>query len=201
MHFPFLRHGVPFTCCNHGVRTGRPVRGCFLAACRFSRQERGPAHLAASAVTANFPHVDAVVLRLQSVFPFTPPRFQDAATPGLLLPSKRRPLRQRSPHPNRIVGTISPEAYLFDLPTVGRGRASPVMAHDPFLQAATCITLSGSPAVAVFLPRKKSSDSTPSASRRGGVWHTTKAEMPSPGVFLPGSFVAAPSPDLPAGRL
>jgi len=24
--------------------------------------------------------------------------------------------------------------------------------------------------------------------------------MPSPGVFLPGSFAAAPCPDLPAGR-
>ena len=40
----------------------------------------------------------------------------------------------------------------------------------------------------------------PSASPKGGGWHTMKAEMPSPGVFLPGSFAAAPSPDLPVGR-
>jgi hypothetical protein len=66
---------------------------------RFSRQERGPADLVASAVTANFPRVIVVVLRLQSVSPFTTHRFQDAATPVLLLPLKRRPSRQRSPHP------------------------------------------------------------------------------------------------------
>jgi hypothetical protein len=167
---------------------------------RFSRQERGPADLVASAVTANFPHVVVVVLRLQSVSPFTACRFQDAATPVLLLPLKRRPSRQRSPHPNRIVRTISPVAYTFDLPTIGRGRASPVMTQDHFLQAATCITPNGSPAVTALLPERRSSGSTPSASCRGGAWHTMKAEMPSPGVFLPGSFAAAPCPDLPAGR-
>jgi hypothetical protein len=50
---------------------------------------------------ANFPHVLVVVLRLRSVSPFTTCRFQRAATPVLLLPLKRRPLRQRSPHPPR----------------------------------------------------------------------------------------------------
>ena len=167
---------------------------------RFSRQERGPADLVASAVAANFPRVVVVVLRLQSVSAFTTCRFQHAATPLLLLPSKRRPSRRRSPHPNRIVGTISPVAYTFDLPTIGRGRASPVMTQDHFLQAAACITLSGSPAITVLLPERRSSESTPSASCRGGGWHTMKAEMPSPRVFLPGSFAADPCPDLPAGR-
>jgi hypothetical protein len=167
---------------------------------RVARQERGPADLAASAVTANFPHVIDVVLRLQSVSPFTMCRFQHLATPVLLLPSKRRPSRQRSPHPNRFVGTFSPVAYTFDLPTVGRGRASPVMAPDHFLQAATCITPSGSPAVTAFLPGRGSSGSTPRASSKGGGWHTMKAEMPSPGVSLLGSFAAAPSPDLPVGQ-
>ena len=167
---------------------------------RFARQERGPADLVASAVAANFPRVLFVVLRLQSVSPFTTYRFQDAATPVLLLPLKRRPSRQRSPHPNRVVKTISPVAYTFDLPTIGRGRASPVMTQDHFLQAATCITPNGSPAVTALLPERRSSGSTPSASSKGGGWRTMKAEMPSPGVFLPGSFTAAPCPDLPAGR-
>ena len=89
---------------------------------------------------------------------------------------------------------------MFDLPTIGRRRTSPVMTQDHFLQAAACITPNGSPAITALLPERRSSESTPSASRRGGVWHTMKAEMPSPGVFLPGSFAAAPSPDLPAGR-
>ena len=167
---------------------------------RFSRQERGPADLVASAVAANFPRVVVVVLRLHPVSTFTTCRFQYVATPFLLLPLKRRPLRQRSPHPNRIVRTISPVAYTFDLPTIGRGRASPVMTQDHFLQAATCNTPNGSPAVTALLPERRSSESTPSASCRGGGWHTMKAEMPSPGVFLPGSFAADPSPVLPVGR-
>lgn len=99
---------------------------------------------------ANFPHVLIVVLRLRSVSPFTTRRFQRAATPGLLLPSKRRPLRQCSPQP-RFVRTISPVAYTFDLPTIGRGRASPVMTQDHFLQAATRSTPNGSPAITVSL--------------------------------------------------
>jgi hypothetical protein len=177
----------------------RPVRGGFLATRRFSRQELGPAHLVASAVAANFPHVVVVVLRLQSVSPFTTYRFQDAATPVLLLSLKKRRPRQPSLH-RRIVGTISPEAYTFDLPTIGRRRTSPVMTQDHFPQAAACITPNGSPAITVSLLERRSSGSTPSASRKGGRWHTIKAETPSPGVFLPGSFVAAPSPDPPVGR-
>lgn len=166
---------------------------------RFSRQELGPADLVASAVTANYSLVAVVVLRLQSVSTFTACRFQHAATPLLLLSSKKRRLRQPSLH-HRIVGTISPRAYTFDLPIVGRRRTSPVMTQDHFLQAATCITLKGSPAITASSPERESSDSTPSASLKGGSWHTLKAEMPSPGVILPGSFAAAPSPDLPVGR-
>ncbi len=71
MHFSFLRHGVPFTCYDHGVQTDRPVGGCFLETRRFSRQEPGPADLVASAAAANFPHVVVVVLRHRSVSPFT----------------------------------------------------------------------------------------------------------------------------------
>jgi hypothetical protein len=77
---------------------------------RFSRQELGPADLVASAVTANFPHVVVVVLRLQSVSPFTTSRFQDAATPVLLLSSKKRRPRQPSLH-RRIV--IVPKGHIF----------------------------------------------------------------------------------------
>ena len=143
---------------------------------RFSRQERGPADLVASAVTTNSPHVVVVVLRLQSVSPFATRRFWCVTTTVLLLPLKRRPLRRRSPHPNRFVKTISPVAYTFDLPTVGRGRASPVMTQDHFLQAATCSTLNGSPAITAVPPKRRSSELTPSASSKGGDWRPMKAE-------------------------
>ena len=166
---------------------------------RFTRQERGPADLVASAVTANCPPVVVVVLRLQPVSTFTTRRFRHAATPLLLLSSKKRRLRQPSLH-HRIIKTFSPVAYTFDLPTVGRRRTSPVMTQDHFLQAATCITPNGSPAITALLPERRSSESTLSASCRGGGWHTMKAEMPSPGVFLPGSFAAAPSPEPPVRR-
>lgn len=178
----------------------RPLGGCVLATRRFSRQEPGPAGLVASAVAANFPHVVVVVLRLPSVSPFTTPRFQDAATPVLLLSSKKRRPRQPSLHRRIVIvqkDTFSPEAYMFDLPTIGRRRTSPVMTQDHFLQAAACITPNGSPAITAWLPERRSSESTPSASRRGGVWHTMKAEMPSPGVSLPGPFDTLPSPVLP----
>jgi len=181
----------------------RPIRGGFLAARRFSRQEPGPADLVASAVTANFPHVIVVILRLQSVSTFTTFRFPNAATPFLLLSSKKRRLRQPSLHRRIVIvqkDTFSPEAYMFDLPTIGRRRTSPVMSQDHFLQAATRITPNGSPAVTASLLERRSSGSTPSASCRGGGWHTMKAEMPSPGVSLPGSFAADPSPEPPVGR-
>jgi hypothetical protein len=96
---------------------------------RFTRQERGPADLVASAVTANCPPVVVVVLRLQPVSTFTTCRFRHAATPLLLLSSKKRRLRQPSLH-HRIIKTFSPVAYTFDLPTVGRCRTSPVMTQD-----------------------------------------------------------------------
>ena len=170
---------------------------------RVSRQEPGPADLVASAVAASFPHVAVVVLRLQSVSTFTTRRFQRAATPLLLLSLKKRRPRQPSLHRRIVIvrkDTFSPEAYMFDLPTIGRRRTSPVMTQDHFLQAAACNTPNGSPAITALLPERRSSESTPSASCRGGGWHTMKAEMPSPGVFLPGSFAADPCPDLPAGR-
>ena len=89
-----------------------------------------------------------------------------AATPILLLSLKKRRPRQPSLH-RRIVRTISPVAYTFNLPTVGRRRTSPVMTWDRFLQAATCITLDGSPAITAWLPERRSSGATSSASCRG----------------------------------
>lgn len=56
-----------------------------------------------------------VVLLLRSVFPFTS-RGGGGATPGLLLPLKRRRPRRPSPH-HRVVRALSPVAYRRDLPT------------------------------------------------------------------------------------
>jgi hypothetical protein len=58
----------------------------------------------------------------------------------------------------------------------------------------------GSPFSAVLRTMRRSSDSIPSASPKGGGWHTKQAEMPSPEVTLPGSFAAAHSPVPPVER-
>jgi len=87
-------------------------------------------------------------------------------------------------------------AYTLSLPTAGRRRVSPVTTQDHFLQAATRIT-------PVVRPRQSAStgdgriSGLPNASLRGGNWRTTQAEMPPPGVSLPGPFVTVPSPDIP----
>lgn len=116
----------------------------------------------------------SVVLRLRAVSPFTSGRFRHEATPVLLLPLKKRPLRQRSLHrPRRR--TISPVAYTFDLPTAGRRRASPVMTQDHSLQAAAGAT----PVVRrrhSARPATGGNQDFPSASSRGGDWRTTQAE-------------------------
>jgi len=88
---------------------------------------------------ANCPHGLAGRSPSSVVFPFTN-RMGGFATPGLLLPFKRRRPRQPSPH-HRIAHALSPAAYRRDLPTVGRWRASPVMVQDHFLQVATRITV------------------------------------------------------------
>ena len=147
----------------------------------------------------------AVVLRLRSVSLITTSRFQPAATPVLLLSSKRGRFRSSSPHrtkphlASRIVGTISPVAYRSDLPTTGRRRTSPVMTQDLFLQGTTRSTRTGSPPVTVFPATREVSGGLPSASSKGGAWHTRQAEVPPPGVSLPGPIVTLPSPDLPLG--
>jgi hypothetical protein len=46
----------------------------------------------------------------------------------------------------------------------------------------------------------RSAGRIPSASFKGGNWHTLEAEMLSPEVVPPGSFVTAPSPDSPVER-
>ena len=139
-----------------------------------------------------------VVLLLRSVFPFTS-RGGGGATPGLLLPLKRRRPRQPSPH-HRVAHALSPVAYRRDLPTIGRWRASPVMAWDHFLQAAAGCT---------FMVRKRHS-ARPLSRRgfgspstllpKGGAWRTMPAHVPSPGVSLPGPFDREPSPALPVAR-
>ncbi len=110
-----------------------------------------------------------IVLLLLSVFPFTHRR---CATPGLLLPFKRRRPRQPSPH-HRVTPALSPVAYRRDLPTVGRRRASPVMVQDHFLQAAARIT--------VMVRDRHSARSIP---RRG---------FGSPSTLPPGAVFGAPS--------
>ena len=117
--------------------------GCFLASSpcsgvlRVSRQERGRANFGLQPRRLTFLMDSRAVLLLRSVFPFTQ---RCCATPGLLLPLKRRRLRRPSPH-HRVVHVLSPAAYRQGLPTVGRWRASPVMVQDHFPQAVACPTV------------------------------------------------------------
>ena len=69
------------------------------------------------------------------------------------------------------------------------------MSQDHFLQAAAC----GTRVVRRRHPyhRRREDQVIPSASSRGGDWRTKQAEVLSPGVSLPGSFVTIPSTDLP----
>ena len=125
----------------------------------------------ASAGEANFPHGLAGRSPSSVGFPFHAPRLR-RATPGLLLPLKRRRPRQPSPH-HRVVLAFSPVAYRRDLPTIGRWRASPVMVQDHFLQAAARIT--------VMVRDRHSARSIP---RRG---------FGSPSTLPPGAVFGAPS--------
>ena len=57
---------------------------------------------------------------------------------------------------------------------------------------------SGSLPVTAYPAARGASGPLPDASTKGGVWHTTKAEVPSPKVSPPGPIAMAHSPDLPA---
>jgi hypothetical protein len=199
MHLDFL-HGVPFTRCNHGVRTCE-LWGLFLSTPNGvilgfpARARMGQFRASAKKLTFL---MDSLSFSVFDRFPLSPRAFQREATVLLLMSLKRRPLRQRSPH-RRIVGALSPVAYMLDLPTVGRRGTSPVRSRDHFLQAAARITPvvhcrhTAHPAVSGASGRLLS------ASSRGGDWRTAKAAVQSPGVSLPGPFVTAPSPDPPVG--
>ena len=78
-----------------------------------------------------------VVLRLQSVSPFTSRGTRSYSGSAAALEEEAVQATFSSPPRCR---TLSPVAYRYGLPTVGRRRASPVMARDHFLQAAARIT-------------------------------------------------------------
>lgn len=113
----------------------------------------------------------SVVLRLQSVSPFTSSRFRRRSYSGSAAALEEEAVKATFSSPPRRQ-TISPVAYTFDLPTAGRRRASPVITQDHLLQAAAGVTPvvhrrhSARPAIGgnqVF----------PSASSKGGDWRTT----------------------------
>lgn len=89
-------------------------------------------------------------------------------------------------------------AYRDGLPSVGRWRASPVMAWDHFLPAAARSTQvvrirqSASPCAG-----REVRDSRQRFVKRAVIGAPTRPKMPSPGVVLPGPSVTPPSPVLP----
>ena len=143
---------------------------------------------------ANLSLVLAVVLRLQSVSSFTPRPPGRGATP-ILLPSLRRG-RFRQPSPlRRVVGTPSPVAYRFDLPTVGRRRTSPVMAWNHFLQAATCSTHGSPPPITAYPAEGRASDSPVLHPRAvTGTPHRPKRRLPKSSCLAPSTRPLLRSP-------
>lgn len=139
-----------------------------------------------------------VVLLLLSVFPFTDRR-DDHATPGLLLPLKRRRPRQSSPH-RRVAHALSPVAYRRDLPTVGRRRASPVMVWDRFLQAATRITVVVRDRQSVFPVARRGFGSPSALPLRAviGAPHRPKCRLPKSPRLAPSSASLLRYPRWPA---
>ena len=143
MHLDLLAHDEPFTLCNHGVQNGK-LWGTFLstgfpsgvsvaASPGFPARARA-GHLAAAAEGLTFLMHSSFILRLRSVSPFTRlgPSPHQRATPVLLLPSKRRPTRQCSPHRIRVTVGFHQRLIRHGLPTVGRRRASPVRPRTIF---------------------------------------------------------------------
>lgn len=137
MHLDLLAHDEPFTFCNHGVRsrglwgmflsTGPPSGVSAAASSRFPGKSTGRPFGGGSR-GANFPHGLAVRSPSSIGIPFHPPGAtpRQRATPVLLLPLKRRPSRQRSPHRIRVTVGFHQRLIHHGLPTVGRRRASPV---------------------------------------------------------------------------
>jgi hypothetical protein len=128
----------------------------------------------ASAEGLTSPMDSPVVLRLRSVFPFTTRRFPRAATPVLLLPLKRRPLRPRSPHPPRRQNDFT--SGLFVRLTDHRTREG-FTGHSsgPFFTRRRHATPPWSLAANRICGQGRTSG-VPSASSRGGDWRTTQAE-------------------------
>src|SRR6476646_3531484 len=115
MNFDFLGHELSqgreslFTCCPHGGKRAS-FWGCCLAppggAVSQASRARARAGPYGRHLGTNWPRGLAIVSPVFIGFPFhrrlagTSPT-RRPATPGLLLPSKRRRLRQPSPHPPR----------------------------------------------------------------------------------------------------
>ena len=147
----------------------------------------------------NYPHGLVVVLRLRPVSPF-----HDAPFPTRRYSGSAATLKEEAVKATFSSPTASSEQFhrWLIVRLTDRRTGEGFTGHDsgPF-----------SPGGDVHHPRWFSSNNrivagekvfrmTPDASPKGGGWHTMKAETPSPGVFPPGSFAAAPCPDLPAGR-
>jgi hypothetical protein len=136
-----------------------------------------------------------LVLRLRSVSPFTSGRFQHRSYCGSAATLKEEAVKATFSSPP-LRRTISPAAYTFGLPTIGRRRASPVMAQDPFSPGGNTQHLHGSPPLTACAA-ERGHQASPTLHRKGGDWRPMSAEMPSPGVSPPGPFATASSPDLP----
>jgi hypothetical protein len=134
-----------------------------------------------------------IVLRLRSVSPFIPTGRDYSGSAAAL---EEEAVKATFSSPPRC-RTVSPMAYGSVLPTVGRRRASPVMAGTLFsrrLHVAPSWSAPGNPHHRVRGERLGLSSALRLRAVSGA---PARPKMPSPGVTLPGPFVAMPSPELP----
>ena len=191
-----LFHGGPFTPCNHEVRTG-VVLGMFLSKTALAAFPGFPSKSTGRPFWglsrgANFPlgHASRPSSSVGFSFHFAG---DCEATPDLLLPLKRRRFRRPSPH-RRVAGPfrrwLMGTAYRpSDGGGLHRSWLGTIFSRRPHV--APSWSAPGNPHHRVWGGRL----GLPSALRRRAVSGApTRPRMPSPGVTLPGLFVAPPSP-------
>jgi hypothetical protein len=173
-----LFHVEPFTLCNHEVQSDE-LWGAFLSMAAVAVSSGCPARARAvlegiSAERLTFLMNSSVVLRLQSVSPFTPRRvaWGYSGSADTLKAEAAKAAFSSPPH----CRAFSPVAYRLVLPTVGRRRASPVMTQDHFLQAAARLTRMVHPWQSARTEGGARIGALVSASSRGGDWRTMQAE-------------------------
>jgi len=182
LDFLLLAHGEPFTLCNHEVQIvcfgGRflapPTEWCIgYGSLGFPARAR-VGQFGASAKGLTLLMDRSIVLRLHSVSPFTPNHFWRRGYSGSAVILKEEAIKATFSSP-----TASPVPFHLGLIGTTYRPSDGVESHrynpGPLSPGGDMWHPRGPPPITACPAGGSSSGSTISASRRGGVWHTTKA--------------------------